>query len=223
MTIFSRPLFVTFLVILFALAALAGGPSDGIEVAMMRRLAAMRAEWPQVMIVVTALTTLGGAPVTLAVAAGASLWLLLRRSSALALLLATTVLAERMLVEGLKDWIGRPRPPLDFHLLPHSLAYPSGHAANSLTAFLATALIVSPPAYRRAAAGTAVILAGVVGLSRIYLGVHWPSDVIGGWALGMLAVSAALTIGQRSGALSLEPQDQIVGRHLPAAREDEPA
>jgi undecaprenyl-diphosphatase len=223
MTIFSRPAFAAFLVILFVLAGMAGGPADSLEVSLMHWLAAIRADWPQVTRAGAALTALGGAPVTLTVAGGGSLWLLLRRTPGRALLLAVTVLAERTLVEGLKDWIGRARPPLDPHLLPHSLAYPSGHAANSLTAFLATALIVSPPAYRRAAAIAALIMATAVGLSRVYLGVHWPSDVIGGWALGLLAVTAALAVGERSGALSLEPQHDIVGRHGAAAGEDEPA
>jgi membrane-associated phospholipid phosphatase len=223
MTIFSRPAFATLLVVLFVLAGVAGGPADGLEVTLMHRLAAVRADWPQVTQAVTALTTLGGAPVTLAVAGGASLWLLLRPAPERALLLAVTVLAERLLAEGLKDWIGRARPPLDPRLLPHSLAFPSGHAANSMTAFLATALIVAPPAYRRAAAVVALTMATAVGLSRVYLGVHWPSDVIGGWALGLLAVTVALTVGQRSGAMSLEAQHDIVRRHGAAAGENEPA
>jgi len=220
MTIFFRPIFATFLIIAFVLAAVGGGHLDGTEVALMRRLATIRADWPQVTDVVVALTTLGGAPVTLAVAGGASLWLLFRRAWGRALLLSATVLGERWLVEALKDWIGRPRPPLDFHLLPHSFAYPSGHAANSMTAFLVTALMVSPPQYRRAAAGAALILTAAVGLSRIYLGVHWPSDVIGGWALGLLSVAAAMFIGQRSGALSLELQHDVVRRHGAAASEE---
>jgi membrane-associated phospholipid phosphatase len=223
MMIFSRPVFATFLIILFVLAWFAGGPADGLEVSLMHRLAAVRATWPQLTQAIAALTTLGGAPVTLAVAGGASLWLLLRRAPGRAFLLAATVLGERTLVEGLKDLIGRARPPLDPLLLPHSLAFPSGHSANSMTAFLATALIVSPPAYRRAAAVGALTLATLIGLSRIYLGVHWPSDVVGGWALGLLAVAAALAGGERSGALNLEAQHDIVGRHGATAGEDEPA
>ena len=98
MTIFSRPAFATFLVVLFVLAGVAGGPADGLEVSLMHWLAAVRAALPQVTREVATLTTLGGAPVTLAVAGGASLWLLLRRAPGRALLLAVTVLGERMLV-----------------------------------------------------------------------------------------------------------------------------
>ena len=222
MTNFFRPIFAIFLAILFVLAAIFGGPANGFDVDVMRRVAAVHADWPELAPLVTAITTMGSAPVTLGLAGLASLWLLLRRGSEQALLLAATVLGERLLVEGLKDTIGRPRP-FDLYLLPHNLAYPSGHAANSMTAFLATAMIVSPPAYRRAAGVAALFLVTAVGLSRIYLGMHWPSDVVGGWVLGLLAVGGALTLGERSGALRFEAKHNIVGRHGVAPGEDEPA
>ena len=121
------------------------------------------------------------------------MWLLIQRAPGRALLLGGTVVAERLLVDGLKEWIGRPRPPLD--ILPHSLAFPSGHSANSMTAFVATALIACPPAYRRFFVALGLALALVIGLTRIVLGVHWPSDVIGGWAFGLLAIAVALNVG----------------------------
>jgi len=200
MSIFYRPIFAFFLILVFALAALIGEPGFGPDPALMNMVAEMRADWPPVTQAAALLTKLGGAPVTLGIAGMATLWLLLRRAPGPALLLAITVVSERWLVDGLKLWIGRPRPPLDPTLL-NSLAYPSGHSANSMTAFLATALIASPPAYRRTAAIAALVVAIIVGLTRVWLGVHWPSDVIGGWALGLLTVVAALAVGERSGAL----------------------
>lgn len=221
MTIFFRPMLAASLALLFIVAALAGGPANGLEAALMEQVAAARANSPQIARIAAILTQFGGAPVTLGAAAAASLWLLLQRAPGRAFLLAGTVVVERLLVDGLKAWIGRPRPPLD--MLPHSLAFPSGHSANSMTAFVAIALLACPPAWRRAALITALIATFVVGLTRIALGVHWPSDVVGGWALGLLAVTAALIVGRRSGVLSLEAQHDIVGRHRLPSGEDEPA
>lgn len=214
---------MTFAICALLLAGMLGG-GNALDAAMMDRAAAMRAESPQLTGFILGLTRLGSAPATLGLAAIAALSLALRRRFGGAVLLASTVIATRLLVDLLKDVIERPRPPLDLlPIMPQSLAYPSAHAANSMTAFLAIALLASPSAYRRAASAAAVILSLLVGLSRIWLGVHWPSDVIGGWALGLLAVGLAVAVGQRSGAVRLEPQHDIVGRHGATASEDEPA
>ena len=219
----TRASTLTGLLSLFIAAGLAGGPSSAFEIGFMQGVADFRAGHPQLTAVVGGITDLGGAYATLGLTAVASLWLLVGKKPAWALLLTLTVLLERALVEALKDWMGRPRPHLGVDLLPTSLAFPSGHAANSMTAFLAAALIVAPPIYRGPWVAGALLLTFVVGLSRIYLGVHWPSDVIGGWTLGLLSVSIALMIGRKSGALPIEPQHQIVGRHVPALDEDEAA
>lgn len=223
MSILTKPAFVVALLTLFVVAAIIGGPSNGTEVDIMRALAAFRTGHPRLTGLVAGVTTLGSVYATLGVTCAASLWLLFRRSSGQALLLGLTVLLERVLVDAFKDWFGRPRPQFDLHWLPHSLAFPSGHSANSMTAFLATSLILAAPGHRGPWVIGALVLTFVVGLSRVYLGVHWPSDVIGGWALGILAVGAALAVGQRSGALRFEPQHQIVGRHVPALDEDKTA
>jgi undecaprenyl-diphosphatase len=220
MTLFFRPPFVVALAILFVACGLLGGSANDLDVGAIRAMAELRTAWPSAIPWIIALTSLGAAPVTLSLTAISSL-AMLRRAPAAALLLALTVLVERSSVDLLKEWIGRPRPSFGVLGLPHSLAYPSGHAANSMTAFLAIALIAAPPAYRRPAVAAALILSFAVGLSRIYLCVHWPSDVIGGWAFGLLAVAIALAIGRRSGAL--KEQHQIVGRHRLALDEDEPA
>ena len=223
MTILTKPLFSMLLVALFALAAILGGPGSAVEVRLMQLMAEARAQQPELTQIVGRVTELGGGYVTLSVTAAASLWLLLRGAPARALVLAMIVLIERSLVEGLKDWIGRPRPAFELDWQLQSLAYPSGHAAGSLTAYLATALILAPPARRGPWAAGALLLAFIVGLSRIHLGVHWPSDVLGGWAFGLLAVSTAMWVGRKSELLRFEPQHEIVGRHRPALNEDQAA
>jgi membrane-associated phospholipid phosphatase len=221
MTIFFQPIFVAFLAMIFILSALAGGPANGLETALMEQMAMVRANSPQLTRLVLVLTEFGSAPITLSIAGAGSLWLLLHRAPGRALLLAGSVVTERLLVDGLKEWIGRPRPHLE--ILPHSFAFPSGHSANSLTTFVATALLVCPPRHRRVAIAVALALTFVVGLTRIFLGVHWPSDVIGGWSFGLLSLTAALIVGQRSGVLSLKAQHEIVGGHRLAPDEDKAA
>lgn len=223
MVILIRPLTILTLLGVFVVAAMTGGPSNGIERGFMLAIAEFRTNLPTLTPVVSGITSLGSAYVTLGATAIAALWLLLKRAPARALLLVLTVLIERNLVEGVKLWIGRPRPNFAVEWLPQSLAYPSGHSANSMTAFLATALIVAPPKHRGPWAAGAITLSVAVGLSRIYLGVHWPTDVIGGWTFGLIAVSAALIVGEKSGALHRELQHEVVGRHPPALDKDESA
>jgi undecaprenyl-diphosphatase len=221
MTKFSRPNLLAALALAFVATGIAGGPTNNIDTMVIQETAQWRSQAPAFTQFVRSFTDLGGAPVTLGMAAIACLSLLIRRLPAAALLLAITVAGERLLVDQLKDWIGRPRPSVEpLWLMPQSLAFPSGHSANSMTAFVVVAMIATTARWRWAAGFAALVLAVLVGLSRVYLGVHWPSDVIGGWALGLFAVGCALDIGRRSGALPLEPKHDVVGGHFPPTRED---
>jgi undecaprenyl-diphosphatase len=83
----------------------------------------------------------------------------------------------------------RPRMPEGFAALvqpPDRFSFPSGHAASSLSVALALALVLPG-----AAAGPLLGLAAVVGMSRCYLGVHYPGDVLAGWTLALLGTAAA--------------------------------
>jgi len=162
---------------------------------------------------------MGSAYVTLGLGLFASLWLLWRGQRNKALLLAAAIIAERLSMDGLKLAIGRPRPALEGVIaLPQSSSFPSGHSGNSMAVFVSIALIATPPAWRKPALFLAIFLSILVGFTRPYLGVHWPSDVVGGWALGLVAAGIAFAWGRRSGAI--ESQHQVVGGHLPPVRED---
>lgn len=104
-----------------------------------------------------------------------------------ALLLAVLVTTGPLLVELQKGWFGRLRPHDQEHLVAvQSYAFPSGHSANSLLILLSLALlVVEGPRARKVAVAGALLIAFMVGLSRMVLGVHWPSDVVGGWALAL--------------------------------------
>ncbi|MFL6856093.1 MAG: phosphatase PAP2 family protein [Sphingomicrobium sp.] len=207
---------------IFFLAGMIGGPGTMIDESISQAAGGWRAISPGFTAFAASFTELGGARVTLGLTLLAALSLIARRKFGLALILLVTVLAERELVEWLKELTARSRP-LFGSIHPTSMAFPSGHSANSMTAFLAIALLAVPASYRRPAAIAGLILSFMVGLSRIYLGVHWPSDVIGGWALGLIATGMAVALAERSGALRFEAQHEIVGRHSLPPGKDQPS
>ena len=134
------------------------------------------------------LTWLGSTVVLwpVAILAGLGLWRWRRRwlPAVLPALALAGAWAGSLLIKGL---VGRPRPPVADRLaVVHSSSYPSEHAAQALATWgmLALMLMAGRSARARAllAAGAALI-AFVVGLTRLYLGAHWMTDVLGGWAL----------------------------------------
>jgi undecaprenyl-diphosphatase len=124
------------------------------------------------------------------------LWHLGRGRFALRLLLV--ILLGRALSEVQKFWIARARPDLDPHLVVvKTSSFPSGHATSSMIFYLTLALALAPTGWKRVAAAIAILLSLLVGTSRVMLGVHWPSDVIGGWSFGMLWVLLTLRFSER--------------------------
>ncbi|MEH0542149.1 phosphatase PAP2 family protein [Streptomyces sp. B21-105] len=138
-------------------------------------------------------------PVTMRLlVAAVAVWLVWRHADwwTVGWLVATAALGT-LLQQGLKAAVGRARPvwpdPVDS---AHYAAYPSGHA---LTATVVLGLLlwllhrqgVRRVLWRAASAVAALSVAGV-GLTRIWLGVHWPSDVLGGWLLGGMLVALAI-------------------------------
>jgi len=94
--------------------------------------------------------------------------------------------------------VARVRPALEPHLVVvKSQSFPSGHASSSMIFYLTMALILTHRGpWRRWAAAGAVLLSLLIGTSRVMLGVHWPSDVIGGWVFGLLWVLLTLRIAE---------------------------
>lgn len=138
-----------------------------------------------------------------AVLAVAVVWLVWFHSAWwLALWVVATCALGAGVQQGLKSAIGRERPvwpdPVDS---AHYAAFPSGHA---LTATVVCGLLLwlfhlygAGPALRRTGLALAVVSVVGVGLTRVWLGVHWPSDVLGGWLIGALIVALAAACYER--------------------------
>jgi membrane protein DedA with SNARE-associated domain/membrane-associated phospholipid phosphatase len=101
-------------------------------------------------------------------------------------------------IEGIKDAVDRPRPP-DPLASSSGSSFPSEHAAHSVIyLWLAVTIVLRlRPGMARAAAvvTTGLVLTAVIGLSRVYLEIHYLSDVSGGWALGAAAFSLCAAVG----------------------------
>lgn len=145
-------------------------------------------------------TALGEPIVLITAGVACAAWLWWAGRHRLALVLIAVVALGRGLSELQKYWIARPRPSLETHLaLVKSSSFPSGHATSSMIFCLSLALaLTAGMRWHRVFVAGAIILSLCIGLSRVMLGVHWPSDVIGGWAFGMLWVLLTLHLARHT-------------------------
>ncbi|SCF34732.1 phosphatase PAP2 family protein [Micromonospora mirobrigensis] len=124
------------------------------------------------------------------------LWLLWRHARRLALWVVTTMTVGGLLGGLLKLLVGRHRPELlDPVARATGYSFPSGHALNAALAAGVLLLVFLPyarhrPVLRVVLWTVALLIAVVTGVSRVALGVHWTSDVVGGWLLGSAVVAA---------------------------------
>jgi undecaprenyl-diphosphatase len=136
------------------------------------------------------ITALGSAPVlVLFVLSVAGALAARRQYHALWLLLGAT-LGGRLLNVLLKAVFARPRPDVALRLTEvDSMSFPSGHAMDSAIIYLTLAALltrlVQPAPLKLYLLGLALLITLLIGLSRIYLGVHYPSDVLAGWVAGL--------------------------------------
>lgn len=135
------------------------------------------------------LTALGGLTlltgVTL-VGTGVALFAGLRK---LALLGVVSVVTGTMVMNLLKHGFDRPRPTLvEHHTVVHNASFPSGHSMMAAMVYLTLGILLARTQSRKRVRAFIVVISILitllVGISRVYLGVHWPTDVVAGWALG---------------------------------------
>jgi membrane-associated phospholipid phosphatase len=134
------------------------------------------------------LTWLGGTAVVLplAVLLGALEWLRRRRAAVLAFMLLV-VLGQNLIVNGVKLLVERERPPVPHLADASGFSFPSGHSAAAAATWAAVALVLGrgrPWRAKALLAAAAAAVAAAVAASRVLLGVHWVTDVVGGVAMG---------------------------------------
>jgi undecaprenyl-diphosphatase len=161
------------------------------------------------------ITSLGSVIVVCLIAGAYVGYLLLRGDRTSAILLLVSVLGGLVLNEVLKLIFDRPRPDLALpSIRVFSSSFPSGHAALSGVAYLTMGALATrnaPTAAVRAyVMGAAILLVFLVGTSRVYLGVHYPTDVLAGWCVG-----SAWAVACWQGAKEIERRQFENGRqHL---------
>ncbi len=152
--------------------------------------------------VMTDLTALGGVTVLTLLVTLVTVYLVLRRAERTAAFLVVSILGGAALSSLLKIGVGRPRPELVPHLVEvHDLSFPSGHAMLSAIVYLTLGAMLSRLETRKRLRFfflvVALLLTFIIGLSRIFLGVHYPSDVLGGWCAGLAWASLSWFAAQR--------------------------
>lgn len=152
--------------------------------------------------VVTDITSLGGTTVLTLVTIVTVGYLVLASRRATGMFVLLSVLGGWLLSTLLKIGVARPRPDIVPHLVDvHDLSFPSGHAMLSAVTYLTLGLLLSRVQSRRATRlyviTVALTLTLLVGLSRIYLGVHYPTDVFGGWCAGATWATICWMIARR--------------------------
>jgi undecaprenyl-diphosphatase len=166
------------------------------------------------------ITSLGGATVLSLMTAAVVGYLLVDEKRAAAGFVLASVSGGAALSAILKLAFARPRPNIVPHLVEvHTASFPSGHAMLSAVVYLTLGALLArvegPPRIKIYVLTVAILVTFLIGLSRVYLGVHWPTDVLAGWCAGaawaMLCWRVALFLQQRgevegdTGGRSREP------------------
>jgi undecaprenyl-diphosphatase len=134
-------------------------------------------------------TALGGNGILSLVSVAAALFLWMARRPRSVALLAVAFAGGQLLTMLLKRGFARPRPDLVPHeAFVYTASFPSGHSMMSAVVYLTLGALLARVLPRRRmkllVIACALLATALTGVSRVYLGVHWPSDVAGGWAVG---------------------------------------
>jgi undecaprenyl-diphosphatase len=197
------------------------GETAGFDGYVLHAAQSLRTAHPGISVVMRDLTAVGGSIVLALITAGSCGYLLLTRAWRTAVLLALSVLSAAGSVELLKAVFARARPePAFAEYAATGLSFPSGHTSMSAVVFLTLGLLVARTR-RRASERTYIVVASVLlvslaGMSRAALGVHWATDVIGGWAFGAGWATAWLLVARHFDGRPRKDVDRFVKKRFPA-------
>jgi membrane-associated phospholipid phosphatase len=159
-----------------------------------------RYDGPLVDVVMKAFTFLGSAYGIALVVTAMVVWALARRAYGLAAVLVATTLATEAVNEIVKRSVGRPRPALFVKIdTPYGSSFPSAHSMVSVVALGMAAMVAAHlrPHWRTPLAIATPPAVAMIGLSRVYLGVHWATDVLAGFSAGsFMLVAGMLAVGR---------------------------
>jgi len=211
--------------LLILLVRLQWAPLESADHGAAARLNSLVADHAVVVGIVKAVTWLGSTGVLWTLTGAAAIVLALRRRWRLTAYLLLTGAGALVLDPVLKALVGRLRP-----VVAHPIAYgngnsfPSGHALDSIVCYGALLLVFLPAArgrWRRVLTAVIVTLIAVIGISRLLLGVHYLSDVLGGWALGVAWLGLTAFAFELSRQVTGEPvTDPLTEGLEPEARAD---
>lgn len=145
--------------------------------------------------VMLTITRLGDPAFVIPLTVAVFFWLWWRWRRRIATLFAINCLGGAVLSTGMKLFFGKPRPALWPQLITETTySFPSGHALGSMVlyGFLGYLLVQRFPRQRAWIYGVAALLIASIGFSRLYLGVHWPTDVLAGYSIGFLWISLCI-------------------------------
>lgn len=145
------------------------------------------------------ITTLGSGMVLIPVGVAVGLAALVSGRLRLVAILAVVLIGATLFTELTKVVFARPRPPWEHLVATQGLSFPSGHSLNSTSTYGLLAVVAwrtsrLPRLLRGLAAAAGLVLPFLVGVSRVALGVHYPSDVLGGWSGGLAFVAAGAVL-----------------------------
>lgn len=179
------------------------------------------------------LTALGGVALLVIITVAVIVYLLIRRLHHAALLVFLATLGGLGLNVALKGWVDRARPDVVPHISSYvaTSSFPSGHSMLSATVYLTLGALLARfvGEYRLKVyfITLAVLLTALVGFSRVFLGVHYPTDVLGGWTAGLVWALCCWLVArylQKRGAVErVDDEEEAMEEEEPVDAANHPA